>query len=222
MVAIDYAIQTSNRTMHRLELAANWTRHVQLPSRGRIIGDEIIKGIGDYESAIDKTIHAIDTFDAEYEWLHIMDDDGYVVPHRLEERLRECNPDEHYAIGCVHGKLSTERSKFPALHGGCGITMSRATVCALQQMLWAGEFFRHHRHSDATISYNLHYLGVVPTGDERFTMNAAPKDGWIACHRADESDYPRLNQAQRSIVEASEAKPNKIQGLGKTVVKGLV
>ena len=210
MVAIDYAIQTSNRTMHRLELAANWTRHVQLPSRVRIIGDEILTGLGDYESAIEKTIHAIDTFDADYEWLYIMDDDGYVVPSRLEKRLMDCNPDEHHAIGCVHGKLSTETHKFPALHGGCGMALSRATACALQQRLWAGEFYRHHRHSDATISYNLHYMGVVPTHDGRFTMDAAIKDGWIACHHPNEKDYPKLDDAQPSMVEASGAKPNKL------------
>lgn len=206
MVGIDYAIQTSARTLHRLKLCEHWTRHVQLPSRVRIIGDEVIKaGLGDYESAIEKTIHAIDTFDADYEWLYIVDDDGYVVPHRLAKRLMDCNPDEHHAIGCVHGKLSTEDSKFPALHGGCGMALSRATACALQQRLWAGEFYRHHRHSDATISFNLHYIGVVPTDDGRFTMDAETKDGWIACHSAKEEDYAKLDDAQPK----AGAKPNR-------------
>lgn len=193
---IDYAIQTSARTLHRLQLAENWTRHVQLPSTVRIIGDEILTGIGDYESAIEKTIHAIDTFDAEYEWLYIVDDDGYVVPSRLVNRLMDCNPDEHHAIGCVRGKLSTETAKFPALHGGCGFVLSRATACALQQRVWAGEMVRHWRHSDATTSINLHHIGVVPTNDERFTHDAEIKDGWIACHQATEDDYPLLNEAQ--------------------------
>jgi hypothetical protein len=218
MVAIDYAIQTSNRTMHRLALAENWTRHVQLPSTVRIIGDEIITGLGDYESAIEKTIYAIDTFDAEYEWLHIMDDDGYAVPHRMEKRLRDCNPDEHHAIGCVHGKLSTKTHKFPALHGGCGMALSRATVCALQQRLWAEEFYRHERHSDATISYNLHYLGIVPTHDERFTQDANTTDGWIACHQPKESDYLRLNEAQQ---EGNQIK-GIFKGVSQNAVKGFV
>jgi hypothetical protein len=215
---IDFAIQTSERTRNRLELMENWTRHVQAPSTVRIIGDEIITGIGDYESAIEKTIHAIDTFDAEYEWLYIMDDDGYVVPSRLEERLRDCNPDEHHAIGCVHGKLSTATHKFLALHGGCGMALSRATVCALQQRLWAEEFYRHERHSDATISYNLHYLGVVPTGDERFTQDADTRNGWISCHQPKESDYPRLNEAQQ---EGNQIK-GILKGVSQNAVKGFV
>jgi hypothetical protein len=65
-------------------------------------------------------------------------------------------------------------------------------------------------------------LGIVPTHDERFTQDANTTDGWIACHQPKESDYLRLNEAQRSIVEASEAKPNKIEGLVKTAVKDFV
>lgn len=225
---IDFAIQSSNRTMHRLELAANWMRHVQLPSRVRIIGDEILTGLGDYESAIEKTIHAIDTFDPnDYEWLYILDDDGYVVPSRLEKRLMDCNPDEHHAIGCVHAKLSTETTKFPALHGGCGFALSRATACALQQRLWNDEFYRHRKHSDATVSFNLHYIGVVPTGDERFTASVAKEEDtgtFIACHRVIEhpehvKHLPRLNSAQ------PEAKPNQggyLRGVVKTAVKSFV
>jgi len=138
MVKIDYAIQTSERTRDRLTLCENWTRHVQKPSTVRFISDEQV-GRGDYLSAIDKTIFAIDTFQVRYDWLYIVDDDGYVVPRRLELRLIDLDPDEHHAIGCVQGVLSNETHKFPALHGGCGYALSRATALALQQRHWHGE-----------------------------------------------------------------------------------
>ncbi|NBW08684.1 MAG: hypothetical protein EBR82_11725 [Caulobacteraceae bacterium] len=224
MVKIDYAIQTSERTRDRLTLCENWTRHVQKPSTVRFISDEQV-GRGDYLSAIDKTIFAIDTFQVRYDWLYIVDDDGYVVPRRLELRLIDLDPDEHHAIGCVQGVLSNETHKFPALHGGCGYALSRATALALQQRHWHGELVRHHRSSDATVAINLHLMRVIPENDSRFTCNAPAEDAtetFIACHKAKPEDYARLNSAQPNIVEASEAKPNKIEWFRKNVVKSLV
>lgn len=205
MVAIDYAIQTSERTQHRLALAENWTRHVHKPSTVRIIGDEQV-GCGNYLSAIDKTIFAIDTFQVRYDWLYIIDDDGYVVPRRLELRLIDLDPDEHHAVGCVSGVLSNDTHKFPSIHGGCGYALSRATALALQQRHWHGELVRHPRNGDGTVSINLHHLRVVPVHDERFTSTAAPEEAtatFIACHKAAAEDYARLNGAQAG------AKPNK-------------
>jgi hypothetical protein len=229
MVKIDYAIQTSERTRNRLELLENWTRHVQAPSTVRFVSDEQVSR-GDYLSAIDKTIYALDTFQPQYDWLYIVDDDGYVVPRRLELRLIDLDPDEHHAIGCVQGVLSNATHKFPALHGGCGYALSRATALALQQRHWHGELVRHHRSSDGTVAMNLHLIRVVPTGDERFTAAIArpqDTDTFIACHRVIPHPehlmhLPRLNSAQLNIVEASEAKPNKIERVSQNAVKSLV
>jgi hypothetical protein len=63
---IDYAIQTSERTRNRLALLENWTRHVQAPSTVRFVSDEQVSR-GDYLSAIDKTIFALDTFQPHYD-----------------------------------------------------------------------------------------------------------------------------------------------------------
>jgi hypothetical protein len=219
---IDFAIQTSERTRNRLPLLENWTRHVQKPSTVRFVSDEQVSR-GDYLSAIDKTIYAIDTFQPHYDWLYIVDDDGYVVPRRLELRLIDLDPDEHHAIGCVQGVLSNDTHKFPAIHGGCGYALSRATALTLQQRHWHGELVKHHRSSDATVAINLHLIRVVPTHDERFS-DGAPKDEttFIACHKAKPEDYARLNSAQPTIVEASEAKPNKIERVSQNVVNVLV
>ena len=214
MVTIDYAIQTSNRTRDRLALAENWTRHVHKPSTVRIIGDEEV-GCGNYLSAIDKTIYALDTFQPHYDWLYIVDDDGYVVPRRLELRLIDLDPDEHHAIGCVNGVLSNDTHKFPSIHGGCGYALSRATALALQQRHWHGELIRHHRSSDGTVSINLHHMRVVPVNDERFTSAAAPEEAvetFIACHKAAPEDYARLNSAQAGAEARKEGylrKPNE-------------
>ena len=146
-------------------------------------------------SAIDKTIFAIDTFQVRYDWLYIVDDDGYVVPRRLELRLCDLDPDEHHAIGCVNGVLSNDTHKFPSIHGGCGYALSRATVLALQQRHWHGELVRHHRSSDATVAINLHYLRILPTNDSGFTSTAAPEEvteAFIACHKAKPEDYLKL------------------------------
>jgi hypothetical protein len=180
-------------------------------------------GRGNYLSAIDKTIYAIDTFKPHYDWLYIVDDDGYVVPRRLELRLIDLDPDEHHAIGCVQGHLSNATHKFPSIHGGCGYALSRATALALQQRHWHGELIRHHRSSDGTVSINLHHMGVLPTHDERFTSEVTTDEAnFIACHRVQEEDLTRLNSAQLNIVEASEAKPNKIEGISQNVVNVLI
>jgi len=169
-------------------------------------------GRGDYLSAIDKTIYALDTFQPQYDWLYIVDDDGYVVPRRLELRLIDFNPDEHHAVGCVQGVLSNDTHKFPSIHGGCGFALSRATALALQQRHWHGELVRHHRSSDGTIAINLHHMRVIPTGDERFS-DGTPKDEatFIACHKAKPEDYARLNEAQAGAEPSKEGylrKPN--------------
>ncbi len=201
---IDYAIQTSERTRHRLELLENWTRHVQAPSTVRFVNDDHV-GRGNYLSAIDKTIYAIDTFKPHYDWLYIVDDDGYVVPRRLELRLLDLDPDEHYAIGCVQGHLSNATHKFPSIHGGCGFALSRATALALQQRHWHDELVRHHRSSDGTVSVNLHHMGVLPTHDERFTSEVtADEANFIACHRVQEEDLARLNSAQAGAEPSKE------------------
>jgi hypothetical protein len=212
MVKIDYAIQTSERTRNRLPLLENWTRHVQAPSTVRFVSDEHV-GSGTYLSAIDKTIYALDTFQPHYDWLYIVDDDGYVVPRRLELRLIDLDPDEHHAIGCVQGVLSNDTHKFPSIHGGCGYALSRATALALQQRHWHGELVRHHRSSDGTVAMNLHHIRVIPTGDERFS-DGAPKDEttFIACHKAKLEDYARLNSAQAGAEPSKEGylrKPNE-------------
>lgn len=208
---IDYAIQTSERTRDRIELTRNWRKHVLPPSTVRLVGDKEVNGRGDYLSAIDKTIFAIDTFLPTYDWLYIVDDDGYVVPRRLELRLIDLDPDEHHAIGCVQGVLSNDTHKFPAIHGGCGYALSRATALALQQRHWHGELVRHHRSSDGTVAINLHLMRVIPTGDDRFTASVAREedtDTFIACHRVINHPehlihLPRLNSAQAG------AEPNK-------------
>ena len=229
MVKIDFAIQTSERTRNRLPLLENWTRHVQKPSTVRFVSDEQVSR-GDYLSAIDKTIYAIDTFQPHYDWLYIVDDDGYVVPRRLELRLIDVNPDEQHAIGCVQGVLSNDTHKFPAIHGGCGYALSRATALTLQQRHWHGELVRHHRSSDGTVAINLHLMRVLPTGDTRFTASVAKEedtDTFISCHRVINHPehlihLPRLNSAQPTIVEASEAKPNKIERVSQNAVNVLV
>lgn len=198
---IDFAIQTSNRTSHRLQMCGKWTQFVRLPSIVRVIGDEEVGGKGDYRSAIDKTLYAIDTFDPVNDWFYMVDDDGFVAFDRLVERLADCDPDEHHAIGRLAGKLSTDSAKFNCIHGGCGMALSRATVCALQQRLWAGEMVRHYRHSDATISINLHHIGVEPTHDERFTLDMQTKDGWIACHQPTNEDCERLANEIQGILK---------------------
>jgi ATP-dependent protease HslVU (ClpYQ) peptidase subunit len=226
---IDYAIQTSERTRNRLELLENWTRHVQKPSTVRFVSDEQV-GRGDYLSAIDKTVLLIDTFQPHYDWLYIVDDDGYVVPRRLELRLIDLDPDEHHAIGCVQGVLSNDTHKFPAIHGGCGYALSRATALALQQRHWHGELVRHHRSSDGTVAINLHHMRVIPEHDDRFTSSVAKEEDtgtFIACHRVIPHPehlihLPRLNSAQLNIVEASEAKPNKIEEFSQNAVKSFV
>ena len=224
MVKIDYAIQTSERTRDRRTLCENWTRHVQKPSTVRFVSDEQV-GRGDYLSAIDKTIFAIDTFSPTYDWLYIVDDDGYVVPRRLELRLIDLDPDEHHAIGCVQGVLSNDTHKFPAIHGGCGYALSRATALALQQRHWHGELVRHHRSSDATVAINLHLMRVIPENNSGFTCNAPAEDAtdtFIACHKAKPEDYARLNSAQATIVEASVSETNKIGEFSQNAVKSFV
>jgi len=161
-------------------------------------------GRGDYLSAIDKTVFLIDTFQPHYDWLYIVDDDGYVVPRRLELRLIDLDPDQHHAIGCVQGVLSNDTHKFPAIHGGCGYALSRATALALQQRHWHGELVRHHRSSDGTVAINLHHMRVIPEHDDRFTSNVAKEEDtgtFIACHRVIPHPehlihLPRLNSAQ--------------------------
>lgn len=214
MVAkIDYAIQTSERTRDRWPLMENWTRHVSRPHRVRKVSDEHVKR-SDYESAIDKTLYALATYEPYFDWLYIVDDDGYVVVHRLETALSEHHPDEHHAIGCVRGKLCHEDAKFNAIHGGCGFALSRATACRLQQMLWHDEMVRHWRSSDGTVSINLHRIGVAPKHDERFTSELPRTEDVIACHgitpKTDPSILWQLNAKQRSLDEASGAKPNNV------------
>lgn len=216
---IDYAIQTSERTRDRIELTRHWRKHVLPPSTVRFVSDEQV-GRGDYLSAIDKTIFAIDTFLPTFDWLYIVDDDGYVVPRRLELRLIDLDPDEHHAIGCVQGVLSNDTHKFPAIHGGCGYALSRATALALQQRHWHGELVRHHRSSDGTVAINLHLMRVIPTGDERFSASVAREedtDTFIACHRVINHPehlihLPRLNSAQAAAEPSKEGylrKPNE-------------
>jgi hypothetical protein len=126
MVKIDFAIQTSERTRNRLPLLENWTRHVQKPSTVRFVIDEQVSR-GDYLSAIDKTIYAIDTFQPHYDWLYIVDDDGYVIPRRLELRLIDLNPAEQHAIGSVQGVLTYDAAStqpFPDAFGdGSGLAV---------------------------------------------------------------------------------------------------
>jgi hypothetical protein len=125
----------------------------------------------------------------------------------------------------VQGVLSNATHKFPALHGGCGYALSRATALALQQRHWHGELVRHHRSSDGTVSINLHLIRVIPENDSRFTCNVAAEDAtetFIACHKAKPEDYARLNNEQPIIVEASGAKPNKIGEFSQNAVKSFV
>lgn len=199
MPAIDFAIQTSERTKERLVTAKNWIRHVRKPSAVRVIGDEEV-GEVTYSSAIAKTLHALDTFKADFDWIYIVDDDGYVAVRRLEKFLSDFNPDENFAIGCCHGKLVHDSSKFPAMHGGPGMALSRATACHLQQLHWHGEIVRHWRHSDGTISINLHRIGITPMHSDLWEMELPKDDHFIACHRV-LPDTPkeiveRLNKSQ--------------------------
>lgn len=223
MVAIDYVIQTSARTANRLPVTKHWTRHVAAPSTVRYAGDEQV-GRGDYLSATEKTLYAIDTFKPHYDWLYVIDDDGYVNVRRLELRLIDLDPDEHHAIGLVHGKLTHEDAKLPALHGGCGFALSRATACQLQQMHWHGELVTHPRSSDATVSINLHRMRVIPTHDVHFTSELPTDDKFIACHRVlpttPEAIIQRLNNEQSTLVEASGAKPNNVVGFSQSLGQG--
>jgi hypothetical protein len=206
MARIDYAIQTSQRTQNRWPVMENWTRHVEKPSRVRLISDEQV-GRGDYQSAIDKTLYAIATYEPYFDWLYIMDDDGYVVPHRLENALAEHHADELHAIGCLCGKLCHEGAKFPALHGGCGFALSRGVASRLQQMLWHDDLVRHWRSSDGTISINLHRMNVVPRHDERFSSQLPVTEKFIACHgitpMTDPSILATLNAEQQAVAEAN-------------------
>jgi hypothetical protein len=85
---------------------------------------------------------------------------------------------------------------------------------------------RHWRSSDGTISINLNRIGVVPRHDERFSSQLPVTERFIACHgvlpTTPETTIAQLNSEQRILDEASEAKPNKIEGIVKSVVKTFI
>jgi hypothetical protein len=211
VMKIDFAIQTSERTRDRWPLLENWTKHVQKPSRVRMINDEHVKR-GDYFSAIDKTLYALATYEPYFDWLYIVDDDGYVVVHRLEDALCDYHPDKLHAAGCSRGKLCHEDAKFPTIHGGCGMALSRGVATRLQQMLWHDDIVRHPRSSDGTIAINLHRMRVIPTDDPRWTSSVAKEEDtetFVACHRIINHPehlihLPRLNAQQRPVEKPSK------------------
>jgi hypothetical protein len=85
---------------------------------------------------------------------------------------------------------------------------------------------RHWRSSDGTISINLHRMNVVPRHDERFSSQLPVTEKFIACHgvlpTTPETTIEQLNSEQRILDEASEAKPNKIEGFSQDWVNTII
>ena len=180
---IDFAIITSDATSDRIPLTHHWTRHCR--TKPRFIGDSDV-GASGYESAIDKTLHAISSA-KDAEWLYIVDDDGYVIPSRLEEEL---SFRDHKVPGCVGFScgvpLPHDGRDLPGIHGGPGFALSRPIVREFQEMIKAGDIVRHHRNSDATVAIQLDRIGVLPSHDARWHAAIPYPEqlhNFIACHR---------------------------------------
>lgn len=187
-MTIAFNIITSAATRDRVELAKHWTTHIAGRHSLQFVGDSTV-GRGDYLSAIDKTLYAITTAPPA-DWIYIVDDDGYVVPHRLEAELKRHNPAEPHCIGYAAIKLTCAEydinRKFRVLHGGPGFALSWSLAKQLKDRIAADDIIRHNRNSDATISIALDRLGILPQHDLRW-FTAIPHDEdkptFIACHR---------------------------------------
>lgn len=181
---IRFCVITSEKHSDRMEIVRRgWASHAGAHEVIAISDAQV--GSDNYESAIDKTIFAL-AMPVDFDWLIIIDDDGYPVIKRLELCLASLNANAMVCAGYSHIHIMLGPEKIPAIHGGPGICISHALAVAFKDRIEHGEMVRHHRNSDATISINLHLMGIKPTALPGFhTGIPYPDQIWnfVSCHR---------------------------------------
>lgn len=88
--------------------------------------------------------------EARHDWVYIVDDDHYVIPHNVEKALAKYDPTKKIGLGCFGcgaGPPFNYCNGKGGFCGGCAYAFSKATVEALMQNSEGIDFLKAHKQT---------------------------------------------------------------------------